>query len=61
VSIRNLDRDFGSGLAFCAIMHGVFPDKVSSTSILAYLFLLGFLEIVLFSGRCGALFSVWFG
>ena len=28
VAISNFGKSFGDGLAFCAIMHGLFPDKV---------------------------------
>lgn len=35
IQINNFSRDFGSGLAFCAIMHGVFPDKIDMTTLTA--------------------------
>jgi hypothetical protein len=33
IEIRNFSKDFGDGRAFCAIMHGVFPNKVNIASL----------------------------
>ena len=35
VTIKNFSRSFGSGLAFCAIMHGLFPDKIPMATLKA--------------------------
>ena len=33
VTITNFTKSFGSGLAFCAIMHGLFPEKVPMATL----------------------------